>query len=907
MSQSIPDSVGLADRAYRILLHLYPRAFRERFGDEMTELFQARRRAAASRGTWGSVELWARTALDTMRSVSRERLPDPAALRRALFFRNGRESLRDAVRVLRRAPAMSLTIVLLMTLTIGAATSVFSVVNAALIRPLPFGNPERLVTVWEARPERGVMRNGVSGHEFPVWEEENRVFDRMAALIYAESTLTGAGEPKALTGVRATSGFFDVMGVQPLVGRGFLPQEDNPGYGQVVVLSERLWRERFGADVNIAGRRILLDERSFDVVGVMPETFNFPPVVLGNRVDYWAPIAEPIRNYRGRHYLYVVARLKRDVALDQARADMQRVAANLRTQFPDLNRGHEAFVVPLQGDLMRDAHASLWLLLGAVFSLLLIGCSNIAGLLLARGFTRHHELSVRLAIGGTRLDIARQLLTESLILSASGGILGVAVTYWFTQTIPALIPSEVLALDRVAVDRVVLTFALAMALGTGLLFGLAPSLQVRHINVGAMLQQAGRTIVPAGRARSRRALVALQVAVTLVLVLSAGLMTRGLLALQSVDPGYVTSGLLAIDLALPASRYPSAVRQRQFVTDLMARSGSIPGVLSIAATSAAPLGGRSSGISVDVEGRPVARGEDRSARYSVVGSDYFKTLAIPVLSGRAFAPTDARIAVPILRWFPQQPQPEGYDKPQPPPVAVVNATMARQFWPDGDPVGRRFRALFSPWITVVGVVTDTHNYSLRDVAGPEFYLHDLQEPQASITLLIRTAGEPTDVTPLMRSAIRDLDSSLATKSVRTMDEVVRGTLGLPRLTSFVVGAVALIALGLMAAGVYGLMAFTTAQRLPEFSVRMALGADPGQVLRMIVRQGFTTTAIGMLAGLAAAAVLVRTMGSQFFGVPPIDPLTWIAATVILSTAALAACWWPARRASRVDPSTVLRQ
>ena len=317
--------------------------------------------------------------------------------------------------------------------------------------------------------------------------------------------------------MRATSGFFDVMGVRPLVGRGFLPQEDNPGHGQVVVLSERLWRERFGADINIAGRRILLDERSFDVVGVMPETFNFPPVVLGNRVDYWAPIAEPIRNYRGRHYLYVVARLKRDVALDQARADMQRVAANLRNQFPDLNRGHEAFVVPLQGDLMRDAHASLWLLLGAVFSLLLIGCSNIAGLLLARGFTRHHELSVRLAIGGTRLDIARQLLTESLILAASGGILGVAVTYWFTQTIPALIPSEVLALDRVAVDRVVLTFALAMALGTGLLFGLAPSLQVRHINVGAMLQQAGRTIVPAGRARSRRALVALQVAVTLVL------------------------------------------------------------------------------------------------------------------------------------------------------------------------------------------------------------------------------------------------------------------------------------------------------------------------------------------------------------------------------------------------------
>jgi putative ABC transport system permease protein len=343
------------------------------------------------------------------------------------------------------------------------------------------------------------------------------------------------------------------------------------------------------------------------------------------------------------------------------------------------------------------------------------------------------------------------------------------------------------------------------------------------------------------------------------------------------------------------------------MTDLLARAADIPGVVSIAATSAAPLGGRSSGISVDVEGRPASPGEDRSARYAVVGSDYFKTMSIPILNGRAFTPADARIAVPIIRWYPQQPQPVGFERPQPPPVAILNAAMARQFWPGTDPIGRRFRVLFSPWITVVGVVANTHNYSLRDPAGPEFYLHDLQEPQASTTLLIRTAGEPTEVTPIVRSTIRDLDGSLAIKSVRTMDDVVRGTLGLPRLTSFVVGAFALMALGLMAAGVYGLMAFTTAQRLPEFSIRMALGAEPAQVLRMVVRQGFTTAAVGMLAGLAAAAALVRVVGTQFLGVPPIDPLTWIAATMILSAAALAACWWPAHRASRVDPSTVLRQ
>jgi putative ABC transport system permease protein len=908
MSQSTAGRGQFADRAYRAMLRLYPQSFRERFGEEMVELFHARRHASAARGPGGRAAFWLRATLDTCGSVLRERLPDGSALRRAISFRGAETNMRDALRVLRRSPATTLTIVLLMMLTIGAATSVFSVVNAALIRPLPYGDPERLVAVWESRPERGVERNNVSGHEFPAWEEQNRVFERMAALTFTEATLTGAGEPRALTGVRATSGFFSVMAVRPLVGRGFLPQEDVPGHGQVVVLSERLWRERFGADLHIAGRRILLDDQPFEVVGVVPDTFNFPPVVLGTRVDYWSPIAEPIRNYRGRHYLYVVARLKHGVSIEQARADMSRVAGDLRKQFPDLNRGHEARVLPLQGDLMRDARASLLLLLGAVSCLLLIGCSNVAGLLLARGLARHHEIGVRLAIGGTRLDVARQLLTESVILSACGAILGVTLTYWFTQTIPSLVPRDVLAIERVPVDQAVLAFALVTSIGTGLLFGLAPSLQVRHINVGAVLQQAGRTILSAGNPRSRRVLVGVQVAVTLVLVLAAGVMTRGLLAIQAVDPGYVRSGLLAVDLALPGSRYPDAIRQRQFLTDLMARGAAIPGVVSIAATNATPLDGRINGISVDIEGRPLTdAGQDRSARYRVVTTDYFRTLAIPVLSGRTFAGADARIAVPIMRWFPQQPQPAGFDRPQPPPVAVVNAAMARQFWPDVDPVGRRFRALFSSWITVVGVVANTHNYSLRDPAVPEFYLHDLQEPQASMSLLVRSAGEPTDLTPLIRSTIRDLDSSLAIKSVRTMEDVVRSTFGLPRLTSAVVGAFALMALGLMAAGVYGLMAFTTAQRLPELSIRMALGAEPGQVLLMIVRQGFSTAAIGMIAGLAAAVALVRGVGSQLFGAPTIDPLTWIGATVLLALAILAACWWPAQRASRVDPSHVLRQ
>jgi putative ABC transport system permease protein len=907
MNAQLPEPT-FADRAYRFVLGLYPPSFRNRFGDEMMEFFRTRRLAASGGGALARLGFWARTIADVAPSVWRERRRDSYLLRPGLLFAGVGGNVRDAVRFLRRSPGVSLAIVLLMTLTIGAATTIFSVVNAVLLKPLPFNDPNRLVIVWEARPERGVERGVVSGHEFPVWYEQNRVFDKMAAIAYTGSvTLTGAGEPKSVSGARVTSDFFNVMGVRPLLGRGFVAQEDEPGRGGVVVLSERLWRERFNADAAVTGRKIMLDDRPFEVVGVMAESFSFPPMPLGAHADYWAPIAEPIRLYRGRHYLMVVARLKPDVSIGQAREDMDRVARDLRKQFPELNYGHETRVQPLQGDLVRESRASLMLLLGAVSCLLLIGCSNVAGLLLARGLTRHQEIGVRLAIGGTRLDIARQLMAESLLLAICGAALGVAATFWIAGTIPSLVPRNVLALDHVTVDTNVLLFALTMSVATGMLFGIAPALQIRHVNLGSVLQRSGRSIMTAGSPRIRRLVVAGQVALTLVLVLAAGLMGRGLLALQAIELGYTTSGLLAAEVSLPGARYPRAVQQRQFFIDLMERAAAIPGVTSVSATSAVPLGGRFSGVGVDVEGRPTSGPEqERLARYRIVSSDYFKTMAIPVLSGREFAPSDARIAVPIIRWFPQQPQPAGIDQPQPIPVAVINAAMARQCWPDSDPVGRRFRIMLSPWITVVGVVANTHNDSLRDPARPEFYLHDLQEPQANLTVLIRSAGDPVDLAPLVRSTIWSLDRGLAVTSMRTMDEVVSSTLGLPRLTSSLVGMFAMLALGLMAAGIYGLMAFTTALRLPELGVRLALGADRGQVLRMVVRQGLGPAILGVFVGLAAAAIFVRVVDDNIFGVPAVDPWTWIGVTALLMLSILAACWWPAYRASRVDPVSVLR-
>jgi putative ABC transport system permease protein len=904
MISRVPSSLG--DRFYRGLLQLYPAPFRHRFGAEMIELFRVRCAAARSRGVLATIAFCSTAAIDFVISVCREHGLGAPSLRRLVT--GSAISLRDAARFLHRSPGLSVTIVLLMALTIGAASSVFSVVNAVLIKPLPYGDPEKLVIIWETRSERNTERNAVSGHEFPAWEEQSRAFVRMAALAWwTPVTLTGAGDPKSLIGVRVTAGFFDVMGVAPRLGRTFVPAEDVPGQGQVVVLSERLWRERFSGDSGVMGRKVLLDDRPFEVVGVMPETFSFPPSALGARVDFWTPIAEPIRLYRGRHYLSVVARMKPEVSLETAQSDMDRVAHNLRTEFPELNYGHAARVVPLQRELARSSRGSLMFLFGAVLCLLLIGCSNIAGLLLARGLTRQQEIGVRLALGSTRLGVARQLLAESLLLAFGGAVIGIAGANWITEAIPRLVPRSILSLDRIPVDTTVLGFALLMSIATGLLFGIAPALQIRRVNLAATMQQSARTLVGAGQPRLRQALVAGQVALTVVLAIGAGLMTRGLLALQAVDLGYSTSGMLAVDLALPGARYRTAIQQRQFFSELTARTSAAPGVVSAALTHAIPLDGKMSGIGLTVEGQPTPPpGQERAARYRIVSADFFKTMGIPFIDGRPFAASDARLAVPLLRWYPQQPLPDGYDKPQPPPVAVINQTMATQLWPGANPVGRRFKMLFSPWITVIGIVADSHNDSPGDAAKPEIYLHDLQEPQAAMSVLVRTAGDPLAFAPILRSTIRDLDRHLAINSTRTMDDIVDETFGLSRLTSSLVGTFALLALGLMLAGIYGLMAFTAAQRLPELGLRMALGAERRQVRGLIIRQGLMPALIGVLIGLAGAAALVRSVQADIFGMPTLDPLTWLAVPTVLLAAILVACWWPARRAAQVEPVIVLR-
>lgn len=895
---------------YRALLHVYPRPFRDEFGDEMAEFLRSRHQRASAQGARARWQFWSAFVLDLANSAWRQRRPaaDGSGFGRTLFF-SLIDDVRSAARVLRRSPALTSIIVLLMALGLGAATIVFSVVNSVLLRALPFGDPDRLVVLWESRPERHLERNAVSGHEFPEWSRRSRSLERMSAFSFPGTmTLTGTGDPHALAVVRVSAGFTEVLGVKPALGRGFRDDEDVPGRGQVVLLSHHVWRDRFGRDPAILGRAVSFDGRPFEVVGVMPPAFGFPPGLAATPPDVWMPIAEPIHLYRGRHYLYVVGRLPEAVTIAEAQEDMSRVAAELRAELPELNRGHDVRVVPLHDDLVRNSRDSLLLVFGAVSCLLLIGCANVAGLLVARGIARRREISLRLALGASVSRVARQLLAESVLLSLAGGLLGVAAAYGFTRVLPALVPIDVMRLESVPVDVTVLAVSLTLSVVTGLVFGIAPVLQLRRVNLSETLKRGGRTNAASVKPRLRRVLVAGQIALTLMLVFAAGLMVRGLTELQRVDPGFRPSGVLAVDVNLPAVRYRQGFRQRQFFQDAVARISALPGVVSATTANAVPLGGSYSSIAVNIEGRPArAPADDEpSARYRIVGPRYFKTMGIPLVAGREFAAADARVALPLIRWFPQQPLPDGFDRPQPVPVAVINEAMARLYWPGENPFGRRFSLLSSPPIEIVGIAADTRNDSLQDAPKPEVYLSDLQEPATSSTVLVRTGGEPEDLIADVRSAIWSLDRDLPLGSITTMDAVVRRTFSLSQFTSALVAGFAVSALLLMTAGVYGLIAFTTSARLPEIGVRLALGAERAAILRMIIREGLLLAGAGMAAGLAAALTVSQLLRELVFGVAPTDPLTMVIVIALMTLAVIAASWLPARRASRTDPLAVLR-
>ena len=909
MATRTRSAAGVFERVYTQLLRLYPAAFRERFTQEMLELLAARRERMARQGGLRRRLFPVVAIVDRLASAWRERRRDPRPRPSGQqgLAAMALDDVRVASRRLRRSPALSLTVIGLLALAIGTAVVVFSVVNTVLLRPLPFANPDRIAIVWEKRGSND--QNVVGGHEFPVWARNNQTFEALAAIIDTEGVhLTGAGEPASLLGMRVSASFFQVMGVAPALGRAFTNLEDAPGHGGVVVISDRLWRQRFGADRGVLDRDIRLNGSTMRIVGVMPSGFGFPPGGEHVVPDLWWPIAESIERYRGRHYLVVVGRLKNGVGFAQAQADLSAIASSLERELPEFNKGHEVNVLPLQQYLVRDARASLLLLLGAVGCLLLIGCSNVAGLLLARGVVRRREVALELALGATRMRVAGQLLVESLFMSLAGGIVGFGLAVGFTRLVPALVPPAVLGIDAIAIDGVVVAFAVGVSMLTGLLFGIAPALQLRGFGLADTLRRGGRSLRSVDHPRLRRALVSGQIALTVMLVLGAGLMMRALISIQRIDPGFNTAGTLTLDVALRGPRYEQPLAQREFFDDLTARLQAISGVIAVGASNSLPLSGSGSGIAIVIDGRPdPGPGSEATAQYRVVGPGYFRTIGARIVQGREFEASDARLALPLIRWYPQQPQPPMFDRPQAMPVVVINESMAKKYWPGESPIGQKFQVLMSPMLTIVGVAADTRSVTLRSETGPEFYLCSLQEPQNSMGLMIRASVPPANLVPAARTALQHVDPNLPITSIRTLDELRGVAFDQPRFMSMLFGAFALMALLLMVAGIYGLLAFTTAQRMPEMGIRLALGAPRTQLHELVLRDALSMTAVGLGAGLVAAMAFGRVLSDQLFGVPALDPFTYVVVTTLVIAIVLVACWLPARRAAGADPLTVLRQ
>ena len=888
-------------RLYRQLLRLYPSAFRRRFETEMTAMFAE---ASATAGTSSSARLalWRTVLSDLLRSAWRERFPERIGGMGELAY-----DARQAWRNVTRAPLLGAFVVLLMALSIGSTTAIFSIVNAVLLRPLPLADPDRLVMIWERRGAE-VARNPVGGHEYPEWQARSRSFAEMGAVAFdREYNLTGTGEPLTLVSPRVTSGFLRVMGVTPQLGRIFTPDEDLPGRGRVAVISDALWRGRFNADPAIVNRTILLSGEPFSVVGVMPPDFQFPPGPGGTRPDIWTPIAEPIHLYRGRHYLFVVGRLKPGVAIEAAQSEMDAIAAGIATELPSVSKGHGASVRPLHGELVLDVRPALLVLFAAVVLVLLIGCCNVANLLLARAAARQQEMAVRVALGAGRLRLARQLLAEGGVFAICGGTGGALLAAWLIAVATSIAPGDVPRLQTARLDGASLAFAATVSILTALLFGLVPLAQLARVQVAERLKHGSKGSVRPVRQPLRRALVIVEVALTLIVAVSAGLLLQSFNRLLHVDPGFDAGGVTAVDLSLPSTRYRAAASQSRFVEDALARIEGLPGVTAAAATNFVPQGSGYSGIPIGIEGRPLAKpGEEAMAGYRVVTPQYFEALGIPILAGRGFTTQDARVAVPLIRWFAQQPQPTGFDVPQAPPVAVVNQTMARQYWPGVDPVGRRFTALFSPAITVIGVVKDSRNRALAERPEPEFYLSVGQEPQSKVTLLVRARESGGALPAGLRAAIWAIDRDLPISNVRTLEDIVNGNLSLFRGLTSLVSGFALIALVLTTLGIYAVISYTTAQRTYEIGVRLALGAQRRDIRHMVVVNGIGLTLAGIAVGIGGAYALARYASQLLYEVQPSDPFTYAALSTVVLAVAMVATWLPARRAQRVDPVTVLR-
>jgi predicted permease len=798
------------------------------------------------------------------------------------------QDVRYAVRTLARSPGFTLAAVATLAVGIGANAAIFSLVRGVLLRPLPFPQPERLVSLWEANDAKGFSRMVASPPNYLDWKAQSRSYESMGAFTDTTLVVAERGGAERLDGAAVTSGFFETLGVRPLHGRSFSESETSPGHPAVVVLGHGVWQRRFGGDPGIVGRTVRLDGEPFEVVGVMPASFRFPEATH----DFWIPLTfrPDVGSQRGAHYLDVVARLKPGVTIETARAEIRAIADGLRRAYPRSNSGYTAGATALDESLVGAVAPAMRMLLGAVALVTLVACANVANLLLVRGTRRRAEMAIRSALGAGSRRIARQLLTESAVLAAAGAAAGLGLAAASLDGIVALAPATVPRLSEVRLDAAVLAFTAAWTLASVAIFGLAPALAA--LRPGPMQALRGFGADAAGTARrvsARQALVVGQVALALVLSAGAGLLLRSLARLSSVDPGFRTERAVSYSLTLPESRYPDEAARGAFLDRLLARMRALPGARSAAAVFGLPLTGMSFSSSFRPSGSPP---DDRepSAQLRLASRDYFATMGIPVLSGRGFGPEDRRGA---------------------PIVVLVSRSAARKFFPAGDAIGRHLR--FGARMTdtriegeIVGVVGDVRDAELGAGPTPEFYGSLEQAPTDEFHVVVRGGVPPDRLESAARAAVSELDSELAVTDLSALDAVVRRSVSRPRFMVQLLLVFAAMALLLCAIGIYGVTAYAVSQRTREIGIRMALGADRSAVRALVLREGLRLAAAGVALGLAGAFALTRLLRGFLFEIGPGDPVTHAAVALLLAGVALAACAVPARRAARLNPIAALR-
>ncbi len=807
------------------------------------------------------------------------------------------QDIRFAFRMLRKSPGFSSIIILTLALGIGANTAIFSVVNAVLLRPMPYKDDSRLVTIWGADRARGWDLDLVSYSDYLDWKSQNTAFESMGAATDEMFTMTGAGEPVAVVGYQFSPDFFDTLGVPPLLGRTFARDEDEPGKDHVAVLSYGLWLDRFGGDRRIVGKNITLDGQSYAVIGVMPRTFRYPA-----SIELWTPlIIDPsYAKDRGIRWLRVMARMKPGVSLEQAQTEMKTIAARLRSEYPNTNKDYYVNLVTLRELTTSDVRSALLVLLCSVGLVLLIACANTANLLLSRAVARQREIAIRTALGASRLRVVRQFLTESVLLALLGGAFGLLVAYWGASALVAMFPTRISNLsiplvENIPIDRAVLGFALLASLLTGILFGLVPALQACRSSAGESLKESGRTSTGGTRQMGvRNILTIAEVALSLVLLTSAGLVIQSFVHLAHADLGFNPNHLLSFRVLLPDYKYKDTATRLAFAHETLARIESLPGVQSAGTVTFLPLSGWWGRRDVSVAGRPTdPAAKNPAAVWSAVSPDYFRAMNIPLLKGRYFSV---------------------HDNASSREVVILSAELARQLWPDEDAIGKEVNVegLDKPH-QVIGIVGNIYQLGIgvqqtgvHTPVTPEVYVPNDQTPSALLCFAIRTAGDPLNIAKAAQSAIWDVDKAQAVSFVETMDQLASETVLLQRASMILFAVFAGLALLLASIGIYGVISYSAGRRTHEIGIRLALGAGARDVLRLIMGEGFSLTLVGVGIGLAGAFGLTRFLSSMLYGVRSSDPATFLAVPLVVASVALFASYIPARRAMRVDPMIALR-